>query len=172
MKIYSVRRNQGGFTMLELMGAIIIGAVILVGGMYAFGAGKSDSKSTQETEAMSQLLGRVMKLEGVNGYGAAGTDLTAAAVSRGVVPEGYSVSGNTISNRVGGTVRIVSTGLGVTVTSTNYPASICQDAAQRISGLKGMTTTVGSTGFTTKVDAAQAAAQCSGDATTMAWTLL
>ncbi|MDC9654336.1 type 4 pilus major pilin [Xanthomonas perforans] len=171
MKMLKTGKKQAGLTMLELMGVIIIGAILVVGGMYAFGAGKSDSKTGQEINAISTLLARIPKMESINGYGPAGANLNAAAASRGVFPEGWTVNGATVTNRYGGTVVLTSTGLGVTSTSTGYSSQVCQDVAQRTSGLRNVAVTVGSTANNGPIDASAAATQCAGASNTITWTM-
>jgi hypothetical protein len=166
----SPARQLGAMTLLEMMGIMLLGLLLAIGGMYALGSSRGSGKMATEADHMRGLLSMIPRMATVNGYGTAGTNLVPTIIARRLYPDGMTVSGNALINRVGGTVAITSTGLGFTISSPGYDAAECGDIATGISGMRGLQTRVNTTNNTGVIDSPTATTQCSGSTNTVAWT--
>lgn len=126
-------KKQGGFTAIELIIVLVVGLGIL-----ALAAGKMDmlfgnSNLSEEIGNVNSIYANVKSLKTSSGYGAATTDLTAQLVAINGVPRNMTVTGGVISNLWGGTVPVVSTGSGFTITQNTVPMDGCIKMATKIS---------------------------------------
>jgi hypothetical protein len=163
--------HQRGLTLLEGLAWMALAGVVVAGALAMNAKGWLGSKEQKEITHISAIVSGTKQLQSVSGYGSSGTNLVPALISAGLVPADMTVSGTTIVNRYGGTVTVVSTGLGYTVTDPSLPAATCMSLARQISQVDGLTTKIGSgTAITTAVDTATAQTQCSGTTNTVAFT--
>jgi len=164
--------KQRGATMLEIMAWLAIAALIVGGAIAMIASGWSSSKEAKEGEHVTSLISNTKKLQSVNGYGPAGTNLVPALIATNGVPGDMTVSGNTLINRYGGTATVVSTGLGYTVTTPSLPTNACISVSKSVSSAGGVTTKINSgTASANPVDTATATAACTSATNTLAFTL-
>lgn len=126
-------KKQRGFTAIELIVVLVVGLGIL-----AMAAGKTDmlfgnSNLSEEVSNVNTLYANIKTLKTSSGYGASGTDLTAQMVATAGVPRNMTVTGGVIYNLWGGTVPVVSTGAGFTITQNTVPMDGCIKMATKIS---------------------------------------
>jgi len=164
--------RQRGATMLEIMAWLAIAALIIGGAIAGIASAWSGSKESKESEHTIALFANTKKLQSVNGYGPAGTNLVPGLIAVGGVPSDMTVSGGTLVNRYGGTNTIVSTGLGYTVTVPNLPTAACVTVAKNASSAGGVTTKInGGAASTAPIDTASAAAACTSASNSLVFTL-
>lgn len=166
------QKKQQGFLSIEV---IIVLVVIL--GLLALGASKMDmlrsgSDTTEEMSNIQALYASTKTLKSSTGYGASGTDLAALLVTYKGVPKNMAVSGSVISNLFGGTVPILSTGTGFTITENSVPPEDCIKLAPKISRSGSFTTTQinANAAVTGEVTPAVAGTQCTGSTNTLTFT--
>lgn len=160
--------SQRGFTALELIIVLIIGFSII-----GLSAGKmvgmmDESKATRALDSILSLSTAIKSLSNPEGYGTAGTDITANLVNADVVPKSLkpNVSGTdtTLTNQWNGGVK-VEVGTDVqqfTITYPNVPKSACNklvksllsDFAVSIASQGGAPTAVSKTANTSDISAA------------------
>lgn len=165
-------RKQAGFLSIE---AIAVVFFIVVG--LALAASRTDmlgggSEASEEVSNIQTLYTNTKALKGSGGYGASGTDLTSQLVTNGGVPKSMSVVSGVIYNSFGGTVTVVSTGVGFTITSNAVSGSACNKAATKISrGGAFYSTKIGANAAVVgEVTAAVASTQCASSNNTLAYT--
>jgi type II secretory pathway pseudopilin PulG len=159
-------RKEGGFTAVELIVVLIVGL-----GIIALAAGKMDmlfgnANLSEEISNVNTLFANARALKTSSGYGASGTDLTAQLTAVNGVPRNMSVSGGVIYNLWGGSVPVVSTGTGFTVTQNMVPQDGCIKMSTRIS--KGGTFSTikinANSAVTGEITSAMATTQCNSAA--------
>ncbi|MDH0794619.1 type 4 pilus major pilin [Stenotrophomonas maltophilia] len=164
--------RQQGATVLEIMAWMAIAALIIGGAIAGIASGWSSYKENKEGDHVTALIANTKKLQSVSGYGASGTNLVPSLIATNGVPGDMTVSGNTLTNRYGGTITVVSTGLGYTVTSPGLPANACIAVAKSVSSAGGVTTKINSgSASTTPVDTVTATAACTSATNSLAFTL-
>ncbi|MRK19099.1 type 4 pilus major pilin [Pseudomonas sp. JG-B] len=83
-----------------------------------------------------------------------------------------SVTGGALFNAFGGSVTVVSTGIGFTITSADLPKKACVNAAKGIGrGAQFSTRINAGTAIVGEVTSAAATTGCSTDDNTIAWTV-
>lgn len=156
------RKKQNGFTAVELIIVLIVGL-----GIITLAAGKMDmlfgnSNVSEELSNVNTLFANTRALKTSSGYGAASTDLTSQLTAVNGVPRNMAVTGGVIYNLWGGSVPVVSTGPGFTITQNTTPQEACIKMATKIS--KGGTFQTiainGNAGIAGEVSSATATTQC------------
>ncbi len=167
----NVRRSRG-FTLIEMLVVVAIIAVVAAFASGRIGNFGSANKVSNEIVQVSSLIANTKQLRSSTGYGTAATDLVPTLIKAGLVPAGMQVSGTTIKSPFGGTVTVVSTGNGYTVTDPTLPQDACIQVLPKISQSGIVSTKVGtSTAITGEVDSAAATTNCaSATANSVAWT--
>ena len=118
-------KRQSGLTLIELLAAIIISLVLVVG---SFALWQVANRGSSQNQAMQDLLavtsGVRSLYNGQPNYGVAGTDFTATAQTAGVFPSNM-VSGGAVADAWGGAAKTVSTGTGFTIEFDGVPPESC-----------------------------------------------
>lgn len=156
------RKKQGGFTAVELIVVLIVGL-----GIIALAAGNMDklfgnSNVSEELSNTNVIYANTRALKTSSGYGASGTDLTAQLNAVNGIPRNMSLTGGVIYNLWGGSVPVVSTGAGFTITQNTLPIEACIKIATRISkgGTFSSIAINGNAAITGEVTTATATTQC------------
>ncbi len=164
--------HQVGVISIEMMvaAAIIIALLLGVGGRVAVAWVANDN--TQELSNISALYTAIKDTKTTAGYGANGTDLSAAVIAGGKLPGNITVTGNTIQNGWGGTYAILSTVQGFTVASPTMPIKNCIKVAAgaSASGQYAQTSINGGTAITGPLTTPQAVTGCSSATNTILFT--
>lgn len=170
-RLTNLRRSRG-FTLIEMLVVVAIVAVIAAFAAGRIGGFGTAQKVSNHIVQVSSLIANTKQLRSSTGYGAAATDLVPTLIKSGLVPSGMQVSGSTIKSPFGGTVTVVSTGNGYTVTDPTIPQDACIQVLPKISQSGVVSTKVGtSTAITGEVDAATATTNCANaTANSVAWT--
>lgn len=123
--IKSLGNRQAGFGAIEMIVVLII-----VIGLLALAASRWDAlfgsnESAEEISNVNMLMAGTKNLKTSSGYGAAGTDLVPGLIKANAVPKNMTVVSGVLYNIWGGSVTVVSTGTGFTVTSSTIPEGNC-----------------------------------------------
>lgn len=122
--------KQAGVTLIELIVGLVIIGLIVAGALAMFGTAQS-SQSGIQTQVELNGIRAVTKglFMGQGSYGVSGTNLNNILVTSKRIPSTIKVdlttTPYTLTNSLSGTVNIVSTGAGFTLTETNIPADVC-----------------------------------------------
>lgn len=164
--------KQAGFTLIEVMIAIIILLIILVAIMSRGDSTFSSSDASTELGHVSSLITGTKQLKTSSGYGTSGTDLTTLLQTQGGVPADMTYSASKLYNQWNGQVNIVSTGLGFTLKFQGVPQPACITLATKSAAYAYSTTINANAAVVGEVTAATAGAQCnSALANTLTWTV-
>lgn len=168
-----VHKRQGGFGLIEVMIAVIIGLLALVAIMSRGDNAFSSSDGSNELGHVSSLITGTKQLKTSSGYGVS-TDLTTTLYTNGAVPGDMTYSASKLYNSWNGNVTIVSTatGVGFTVTYPNVPQDACITLATKAAAYAYSTKINANTAIVGEVTAATATTQCSSaTANTLTWTV-
>lgn len=133
------RKKQGGFTLLEAIIALVIGALV-VGGALAL------STSASTSQASGQLIRDLTSLRSATkalyfGQGSYGTaSLNSVLINGNRVPSTMSVSGTTISSGVNsGAVTVTGATANYTISVTLVPTDVCLSVITGAQGFNSIT---------------------------------
>lgn len=133
------RTNQGGFTLLEAVIALVIGALV-VGGALALNTSASSSQiSNQLIRDLTSLRSAVKAIYfGQGSYGTA--SLNSVLINGYRVPSTMSVSGTTISSGVNnGVVTVTGATANYTITVTQVLTDVCLSTIVGARGFNSIT---------------------------------
>lgn len=162
--------NQGGFGALEVMIALMIGAIVIIGAVAWYAKLTNNSNNGDELSNISSLLTNTRQLKTASGYGASGTDLIPTLLNGGGVPDNMQKSGGAVFNAWDGAVTIKSTGTGFTLTYAGLPPQNCIFFATKASNSSSITTSInGGTPTAGEITSVAASAACTGATNTVSW---
>jgi len=154
------RRRQGGFNLIEVSIAVVIGILVLSGVAYFVQRGFAGSDISKEANNISALIANTKILRSSGTYGASGTSLLPQLrVSKGL-PSALTDDGTNVTNSWSGAVGVASTGGGYTVSYAAVPQDACLQLATTISDGAVISTTINGTANTGAVSSALATTQC------------
>lgn len=170
-----MKKKQGGAISLEMM--IAVGLIIVLFGWAVSRSDMMQSRTATLTGASNMVtIGENVRslLKTGTGYGTSGTSLVADLIASKGVPKNITISAGTLVNDFNGTITIVSTGTGYTVTDPNLPADVCIQEVMKVSQSATYTSTAinGNAAVTGAVPRATATTQCNqtGSANSVAFT--
>ncbi len=164
--------KQRGMTLLEGLTWMALAGGVVAAALGMNAKGWLGNKEGTEIKHISTLVSNTKKLASVNGYGAAGTNLVPSLIAEDLVPSDMTNQAGVLVNRYGGTVTVVSTGLGYTITDPSLPTAPCMALAKQISASGAGTTKINTSGAVTgPVDSPTAQAQCTSATNTVSFTM-
>lgn len=163
--------KQLGFGALEVMIALLVGALAIVGAIGWYQKLMSSNNNQDELSNVTSIITNTRNLRTTSGYGTSGTNLLPALNKAGGIPDAMSVSSsNVVSNAWGGTVTVTSNGTWFTVSYNGVPDENCVFLATKGAISKTIQTSInGGSTITGEVTAAQANSGCSTDSNTISW---
>lgn len=128
-KVGIIRKQQGGFTLLELMIAAVLLALGIAGIYKGVTDYMSNDRANREMKELPTIITAIQQKYAQRQNYAGAT--TAGLINLGVFPQSW-VSGATLQNRWGGTVTVgtatlVSANDALTLTFTQMPQAECAD---------------------------------------------
>jgi prepilin-type N-terminal cleavage/methylation domain-containing protein len=169
----ATRQSQYGMTLMELIAALAIIAVVVVGAVSLYGNASSSANAVGMTKDIMAVRSAAQQLFlGQGGYGTA--SINATLITGNKIPGDLSVSGSTISTPLGGTMTVTGNTSNLTLNIDNVPADVCTQLLTNLStgwsSVKVGTSTALTT-FPVTPAIATAAAQCGGTAPfSITWT--
>jgi type II secretory pathway pseudopilin PulG len=167
----SNRKDQLGFGALEVMIALVIGAIVILGAVFWYPKLMNSSNNGDELQNVSTLVSNTRQLKTASGYGATGTNLVPTLITAGGIPDGMQKTATTVFNAWDGAVTIASTGTGFSLTYAGVPAENCVFLATKGAGSSSLSTKLNSgSAITGEVTAAAASAGCSTATNSITWS--
>jgi hypothetical protein len=172
MQYLNKNAKQTGFLSIEVIGVllvIVVGTVIAISSSNMLSKG---SESSAEMNNISTLYANTKHLKSSSGYGTAGADLSSGLIAVGGVPTNMSVINGTIFNGSGGTVVVLSTGIGFTIQSDKLSNAVCNQVVPAVSrGGEFASTQINSgSPVNGEVTPAEAKTLCVADANSVTYT--
>ena len=153
MKPMNQRTNEAGFTLLELLLVVGVGALLLIGGIATYRLVSEGNKVTDTTRMVMTIRNEAQNLSQGQGYTGVKSALEAAKI---LAPNQKNPFGGDLTIAEGDT-------LGISVAA--IPPNACRKLAMSI---KDYGVKLG--GSAPPVDLAAASGLCGGEENTLAWT--
>jgi len=158
MKFHRHGSQQKGFTLLELLAAIVIIGILGAIVISRINGGRADGKAQNEADIVVDMFNGMLGLKANGSYGTAGTDLSGALIAKQKIPSVYNATAGAVTNPWNGAVSYLSVGGTATLTENGYPPETCVAVVQKVSALGAATITVNGTALGTGAIAGPAAA--------------
>ncbi|HAJ90690.1 MAG TPA: pilus assembly protein [Rhodospirillaceae bacterium] len=158
--------SQSGVTLMELIAALAIIAVIIVGSLSLYRAATSSQASTQLVQDVISLRSATKSLFlGQGSYGTAATNLNSILQSAQRVPATIKVSGSTFTHSLNGAIDVIAQGAQFDISVANIPTDVC---IPLLTGTDGWATvTVAGTALTMPTTPSAAATACASGPVTI-----
>jgi len=155
-------KKTKGFTLMEVLIVLLIGAVIMVLVTPRIAKLFGRSETTFETQNIVDLISNIKGMRDQGSYGASGTNLIPQLIANDGLPDSLNVNSGVVTNTWGGAVTAVSTGIGFTLSyAAPMPQAACVAIATKMSNSTINTTKInGGSAVTGRVSQAQATADC------------
>lgn len=178
MFFYKTRAPRG-FSLLELLLVVAVGAVLILSGLGAYKLVSDGNNATQSIRQLQTLKQQVQQAyQGSAGYGTvANADLTASLQAMRLLPPDMPLTGTTLRNAFGGTTTIVAgtsvANFVVTFNNVSRGACVKLGGVYSVSNDSSFVQLVvnGGTALTVPTIALLTGANgCDNDLNTMVWT--
>jgi len=138
MRQYKPVARQGGFNLIEVIGAIAIGAIVIVGVIYGLGIGRDSANASNASSNLTLIQTNLRSMFSGPNYASLGTSLTSPTggetllINSGKAPTPM-INGTTLQNSWGAEVLIVAsnynggTNNSFSITYDTVPRSVCND---------------------------------------------
>ncbi|MGS0741438.1 type 4 pilus major pilin [Glaciimonas sp. GG7] len=164
-------KYQAGLTLMEMIAALGIMAIVVVGALALFNNANSSNTSTQALRDLISIRSSTQSLFiGQGGYGTA--SMNQALISSKKIPSTMTVSGSTINTVWGGTVTVTGNNTNFTIAITNMNEDICTSLLSNAS-VGWQSAKVGSTVLSTfpiSPNIASDSAHCGTAPASIVWT--
>lgn len=123
-------KKQAGMTLIEVLSALAIGAILIVGGLSLFGSGSAAANSNQMISDVTAIRTAVKSMYLGQGTYGTNTNMNTSLVTGHKIPATWTGSGSTITNSFGGDVAVTSDASGsqFRITAGEIPQSVCVGA--------------------------------------------
>lgn len=128
-----VRKNCGGFTLMEVMVTLVLGVIVIVVGSVGVGQALEATKVRSEVKNLNELLSAAQGLRSPAGYPAGMISLLRGM--KQLPPAFADPGGDTLVNAWGGDIELTSTSHATLVlTIDGLPGGACARLARRFVG--------------------------------------
>lgn len=164
-------KKQAGFGALEVMIALMVGALVIIGAVAWYQTLTTSQNNSNELSNLSSITTNVRQLRTISGYGASGSNLVPVLINAGGIPDNMTIVSGVVYSSFGGSVTVTSTGLGFTITYAGLPAENCIFLATKGASSNTTQTNINGGGMITgEVSAMAANTGCSTASNSVAWT--
>lgn len=156
-------QRQTGFSLIELMIVLGIGALMLAGGLALSNTAGSSQSSSQLTSDLVAIKTSVKQLySGQGGYGA--VSLNSVLIASNKIPTTMTVSGSTITHQLNGTLTVTGNTSTFDTAITNIATDVCVNIVAVVSGYTQIKVGANAARTTVPFSPANAATDCSAAA--------
>jgi type II secretory pathway pseudopilin PulG len=167
-----MKTRQAGFGALEVMIALIIGSLVIIGAVGWYQSLDTKSKNSDELTNLATLMTNTRQMKTSSGYGTSGTNLVPVLSNAGGIPDTMEYASSVLYNAWGGTVTVLSNGQTFTITYTGLPAENCIFLASKGAASSSQQTRINSgTAITGEVTSIAASSSCNTATNSVAWTV-
>lgn len=155
------RHKQQGLTLIEALVWIILSILVIAGAAAGIAKAFGSNETRTEADHITNIIVSTKTLRSSGGYGTSGANLVPSLIATNSIPKTMPVIGGVPKNAWDGSVTVVSTGAGFTVTYPTVPQDACIELATKISRGGAVTTKIGTgTAIVGEVPTATATTQC------------
>lgn len=163
--------KQGGFGALEVIIALFIGILVIIGALAYSKKLNNSSNNTSEMQNISSILMSAKQFRSQGGYGPAGSDLMPFLITVGGIPDSMARNGTTVLNAWDGALSATSTGSGWTMTYADVPDENCLFLAVSVGNSSSKSLSInGGAALVGQINNADATAACTAGTNTLSWT--
>lgn len=173
-KLHREKRSQAGVTLMEMIAALAIIAIIIIGSLALYNAATSSQSSTQLVQDMTSVRAAVRQLWlGQGQYGVAGgTNLNATLIASNKLPNTLRVNGAVLTHVLNGTLTVTGFPAQFTIAVTNISADVCLTLLTNTTGWTQIQVGAGAPIVALPIAPAVAAGACGGVTNTITFTSL
>lgn len=173
-KMIQNKSRQAGVTLMELIAALAVMAVVVVGAIALYtSASSSERATTMGRDLLAVQAATKTIYSGQGTYGASGTNLNGVLVTAKKIPTTIKVDAATtpptLTHQSNGTVNVASTGTSFSVTMTSITEDLCVQMMSGASGWASVKAGTATARTSFPIAPADAAADCA-TGTTMVFT--
>ena len=120
------KQMQKGFSLLELLLVVAVGAILILAGLAIYRNVTSQTQVNEASRLLNVLKQETQKLyQGEGTYDAAGTNLNEVLINANAVPSANVTGANTINSPFDQAVNVESAGTTFTITYEAVPQGAC-----------------------------------------------
>ena len=164
----SALHRQHGASLLEGIAYLGIAAIVVMGAISLLTGAFSSAKSNQANEEVIGLRTAVRKLYMGQTYPT--TDVVSTLITAKATPGTLANDGSTLKNSWGGTVAIVGSGTGFTITYPSVPKDVCVSMLSGTNGWTSVNANAGTAVTAFPVTATNATTLCSANDNSIVYT--
>tara|TARA_Y100001934_G_C12295671_1_gene747264 strand:- start:1 stop:558 length:558 start_codon:yes stop_codon:yes gene_type:complete len=129
--IKKIKEDESGFTLLELLLVVGVGAILLLGGIGTYNLVAEGNKVNSVNRIIAQVKNKVHILYNSQpNYGGNNEDITEALANAGAFPNSMVDGAGDVSNPWGGNIRIISRVQRFDIRFLNLPEAACIQLAR------------------------------------------
>ena len=125
------KESQGGFTLIEVLGALVVGSIVFAFAAFGISGGLESARVSGFNESLALLRINIHEsYASSRGFGsstAASEDITQDLIDAGAIPQNWmTADGASAVHNFGGSVSVSGTVSGFTITASSIPEAVCR----------------------------------------------
>ena len=125
------KQSQGGFTLIEVLGALVVGSIVFAFAAFGISGGLESARVSGFNESLALLRINIHEsYASSRGFGsstAASEDITQDLIDAGAIPQNWmTADGASVVHNFGGSVSVSGTVSGFTITASSIPEAVCR----------------------------------------------
>ena len=123
--------SQGGFTLIEVLGALVVGSIVFAFAAFGISGGLESARVSGFNESLALLRINIHEsYASSRGFGSSTTasvDITQDLIDAGAIPQNWmTADGASAVHNFGGSVSVSGTVSGFTITASSIPEAVCR----------------------------------------------
>ncbi len=123
-------RDESGFTLVEVLGALVVGSLVFAFAAFGISGGLESARVSGFNESLALLRVNIHETYASSrGFGSssdAGTDITEDLVNAGAIPQNWLAADESVVHNFGGSVSVTGTVHNFTITADAIPEAVCR----------------------------------------------
>ena len=125
------KQSQGGFTLIEVLGALVVGSIVFAFAAFGISGGLESARVSGFNESLALLRINIHEsYASSRGFGSSTTasvDITQDLIDAGAIPQNWmTADGASAVHNFGGSVSVSGTVSGFTITASSIPEAVCR----------------------------------------------